>query len=242
VGSVGSSPKSISILVADENRMACQLLASSLERKSNFKVIDTAVNIQEALHSLKRERADVVVMSVNLKDGPLSGLDLLRDVRVSFPRTRSIVLVNLSDRELVVEAFRNGARGIFSRSQSFKMLCKCIECVNRGQIWANTDQIQFILEALGPQGSARVVNAKGEEVLSKREKEVVACVAEGLNNRQIAQQLHLSEHTVKNYLLRICDKVGSSGRIELMLYALTHHGLSDPGDESDSSAAKIVPN
>jgi len=102
------------------------------------------------------------------------------------------------------------------------MLCKCISAVHQGQIWANTDQMQVLLEALEAQAPAQAANAipKEDNRLSKREKEVLACVADGLKNREIATQLRLSEHTVKNYLFRLCDKVGSSGRVELMLYAL----------------------
>ena len=87
--------------------------------------------------------------------------------------------------------------------------------------------MQLILKALESQTPPRAANPKRNNQLRKREKEVLACVAAGLTNRQIAEQLRLSEHTVKNYLFRLCDKVGRSGRVELMLYALTHHELAD---------------
>jgi len=214
--------KTISVLVADENRMACQLLTSSLQRNSNFRVIGCATSMSEVLQSLKQEPAQVAVISVNLQDGPLSGFQLLRELRSSHPQTRAVLLLDSSERDLVVDAFRAGARGIFSRSQSFKMLCKCIVCVNQGQIWANNDELQFVLEALGQIAPLHIVNAQGKSLLSKREEQVVACVAEGLTNREIARQLNLSEHTVKNYLFRIFDKLGISGRVELVLYALSH--------------------
>lgn len=232
------SEKAISVLVADENRMACQLLAGSLERKSNFRVVGAAVNLSEAGESLKRAQPQVAIVSTNLKDGPLSGFEFLRDCRQSQTSTRVILLLDSSERNMVVDAFRAGARGVFCRSQSFKMLCKCIKCVHDGQIWADTNQMQFVVESLAPQTPADVVNAKGESLLTKREKEVVACVADGLSNREIAKQLSLSEHTVKNYLFRICDKVGTSGRVELVLYALAHSELS--GRPSDNPAVSSV--
>jgi DNA-binding NarL/FixJ family response regulator len=88
--------------------------------------------------------------------------------------------------------------------------------------------MEIILEALETQAPPRPANAnrKPNNRHSKREREVLACVADGLTNREIAEQLDLSEHTVKNYLFRLCDKVGSSGRVELMLYALTRGELA----------------
>ena len=221
------SENTIGVLVADENRMGCQLLASSLQRNNNFKVVGCAVSMAEVLQALKRVEAQVAVISANLEDGPLSGFKLLRELRVSHPKTRVILLLDSSERDLVVDAFRGGARGVFCRSQSFKLLCKCIYSVNGGQIWANTAEMQFVLEALGQVAPLHIVNAKGKSLLSKREEEVVACVAEGLTNREIARQLSLSEHTVKNYLFRIFDKLGISGRVELVLYALSHRELAE---------------
>lgn len=231
------SEKAITILVADENRMACQLLTSSLQRNSNFRVVGCASSMSEVLGLLRQEEAQVTVISANLQDGPLSGFELLRELRLSHPHTRTILLLDSSDRDLVVDAFRGGARGIFCRSQSFKMLCKCIVCVSQGQIWANNGELQFVLEALGQVTPLHIVNAKGKSLLSKREEQVVACVAEGLTNREIARQLGLSEHTVKNYLFRIFDKLGISGRVELVLYALSHR----EGDAPASSAPTAQP-
>jgi len=165
---------------------------------------------------------------VNLKDGPQSGFSLLRRLRAANPGTRTIVLLDSIENDLVLNAFRSGARGLFCRSGSVKMLRKCLLAVHQGQVWADTDQMQLILKALESQTPPRAANPKRNNQLRKREKEVLACVAAGLTNRQIAEQLRLSEHTVKNYLFRLCDKVGRSGRVELMLYALTHRELADP--------------
>jgi DNA-binding NarL/FixJ family response regulator len=227
VSSGPQSEKTISVMVADENRMACQLLASSLERRRDFSVVGAAVSLAEACEAVKRAGPQVAIVSANLKDGPLSGFELLRNIRQTHPDTRVILLLDSSERNIVVDAFRAGARGVFCRSHSFKLLCKCIACVHEGQIWADSSQMQFVVESLAPQAPAEVVNAKGESLLTKREKEVVACVADGLSNREIAKQLKLSEHTVKNYLFRICDKVGTSGRVELVLYALSHGEFAD---------------
>jgi two-component system, NarL family, nitrate/nitrite response regulator NarL len=217
----------VSVLVADQSLMAGQLLVGSLAGKSGFKITGTAVEVEQALQMFGFERADVVLIAVNLKDGPRSGFSLLRRLRADYPGTRIVLLLDSLENDLVLNAFRSGARGIFCRSGSVKMLRKCLMAVHQGQVWADAGQMQVILEALESKSPLRATPPKRNNHLRKREKEVLACVAAGLNNRQIAEELHLSEHTVKNYLFRLCDKVGRSGRVELMLYALTSHELAD---------------
>jgi len=231
------APSLVSVLVVDQNLMASQLLGGSLAGKGRFKIVGTAVDSEQALQMFSRERADVVLIAANLKDGPLSGFSLLRHLRTAYPGTRTVVLVDSIEDHLVLNAFRSGARGLFCRSASVKMLRKCLLAVHQGQVWADTAQMQVILEAVESPSSLTAANPKNNSQLRKREKEVLACVAAGLNNRQIAEQLCLSEHTVKNYLFRLCDKVGRSGRVELMLYALSHRELADnPVGQSSWSA------
>src|SRR5947209_2604108 len=82
--------------------------------------------------------------------------------------------------------------------------------------------MNYLLELISEVPSLRVFNTQGEQLLSPREEQVVALVAEGLGNREIAHELNLSEHTVKKYLFRIFEKLGISTRVELVLYAVNH--------------------
>src|SRR5262249_42412840 len=107
----------------------------------------------------------------------------------------------------------------FCRTEPFRLLGKCIQCVNGGQVWASSSELQFVLHALAKPALANF-NSNGRALLSARETDVVRCVAEGLSNREIAQRLKLTEHTVKNYLFRIFDKLGVSSRVEVVLFAL----------------------
>jgi two-component system nitrate/nitrite response regulator NarL len=228
VPSASKAPSLVSVLVADQNLMVGRLLGGTLAGKNGFKIVGAAVGVEEALQMFRLEQADVVVIAVNLKDGPLSGFSLLRQLRAAYPGTRIIMLLDSIEEDLVLNAFRSGARGLFCRSGSVKMLRKCLLAVHRGQVWADSGQMQLILKALESQVPPHAANPKRNNQLRKREKEVLACIAGGLSNRQIAEQLCLSEHTIKNYLFRLCDKVGRSGRVELMLYALAHRDWADP--------------
>jgi len=91
--------------------------------------------------------------------------------------------------------------------------------------------MEYILKELVATRPLRIVDANGYNLLSKREEEVVALVADGLTNRQISEQLKLSEHTVKNYLFKVFEKLGISTRVELVLYALSKNHRRDPAVE-----------
>ena len=162
------------------------------------------------------------MISGNLADGNLSGLLAIPEIRSKHPEMRLVLLLDRTEREIVVQAFRLGVMGVFDRSQSdFNQLCRCTMCVHQGQIWANTEQTKFVVEAFAQSPMPWVADAEGVNLLTKREEDLVRLVADGLGNREVARKLNLSEHTVKNYMFRIFDKLGISNRVELVLYALT---------------------
>jgi DNA-binding NarL/FixJ family response regulator len=163
-----------------------------------------------------------------LDDKPVGGLDVLAEFRASFPGLKTVVLLESPKREIVIQAFRLGARGVFSRNSPVKVLGKCISCVQAGQIWASSLELGFLLEALTIAPAVRPLDLVGPNQLSARELEVVNCLAEGMSNQEIAQQLKLSKHTIKNYMFRIFNKLGVSSRVELLFYA-----LSRPASEND---------
>jgi DNA-binding NarL/FixJ family response regulator len=163
-----------------------------------------------------------------LQDSSFAGYSVLRIIQPLNLATRLILLLEDCEHDLVIDAFRSGARGVFSRAESSERLSKCIYTVHKGQIWASTREMDHILEELMATRPRRIVDAHGSSLLSKREEEVVALVADGLTNRQISEQLKLSEHTVKNYLFKVFEKLGISTRVELVLYALSQNHRSDP--------------
>ena len=177
-----------------------------------------------------RERFRAVRPCADRRDEPcpyLHGgrpnLTIIRSLHLSHPEVAKILLVEGYDRDLVISAFRSGVKGLFCfAAHSFRLLCKCIHSVHAGQVWANAEQLQYLIEVITQVPSLCVVNARGLKLLTPREEQVVALVADGLSNREVANELRLSEHTVKKYLFRIFDKLGISNRVELVLYAVSH--------------------
>jgi DNA-binding NarL/FixJ family response regulator len=213
--------RSIRVLVADSNQIHTQLLAEALKRDSSLHVIAAASDAAGLVSLADRHDLDVVVISSNLDGEPERGFAVLRELRAAHPEAQAVMLVDSSKRAVVLEAFRAGARGVFSRNGSLETLSKCVRSVYDGQVWANSEQMRFALEALASAPTVRAVDAKGFDLLSKRELEVVQSLAEGLTNREIAERLGLSQHTIKNYVFRVFDKLGVSNRIELLFLTLS---------------------
>ena|SRR5579872_796720 len=212
------SLQSIRVLAADSTRMNSQLLANALIRDKRFLLLEGEPTASAILAAANAQKPDVVLLSPRLEENPSLGFQVARQLLAAHPQTRVVMLLDAPERSAVVEAFRTGARGVFCRTESLKSLSKCIRCVHDGQVWANSNELRFLLDALSQAMSTRMVGAAGVS-LSKREQDVVNCVAEGLSNREIASRLTLTEHTVKNYLFRIFDKLGVSSRVEVVLYA-----------------------
>ena len=151
----------------------------------------------------------MAIVSANLQDGPLTGIRLLPEIRRINSETRTLVALESPEPDLVIEAFRFGADGVFCRNSPFDLLCKSVEAVSQGQIWASNDELRYVLNAFAKSSKQRKMDSNVESRMTKREAEVVRLAVEGLSNREIGQQLGLTEHTVKNYLFRVFDKLGS---------------------------------
>lgn len=217
--------ENIRVLVADSNQIQSQLLGSALRRQANLKVTCCRSDLAECLAALSVAPADVVLIGNGVHERAMT-YELIRGIHSTYPRLALVLLLDSYDRDLVVDAIRSGARGLFSlTAQPFKALCRCISSVHKGQVWASSEQLLYVIEAL-VNPTPRIVTARGDVLLTAREEQVVNLVAEGISNREIAQQLCVKENTVKKCLLHIYDKLGVCNRVELVLYALSHRGGS----------------
>ena len=211
----------IRVLVCDDTRVHTELLADALKRDGDLEVTTLLCGSEALTSGIQLTHTDVVLLSCNLDERPGRGFEILRGLRTLHPELRAVMLLDTSQGEMILEAFRAGARGIFSKNDSIEILGKCLRKVYEGEIWANCDQISTLVDALASSHNIRAVDAKGLSLLSKRETEVVRGVAQGLSNREIAERLKLSAHTVKNCLFRIFDKLGVSSRVELLFMTLS---------------------
>jgi len=208
----------IRVAVYEATQMSGELMARALESSSHdIEVVSIGVSGEPKQESLLHA-AKVVVIGSRLQGEQLSGLTLLRRLAKIYRDLNCVLLVDHSEPEIVIEAFRSGAVGVCERGQSYEQLCKCIVCVSRGQVWANSQQMRCVLGALSNGLPPFITDAKGQILLTKREHEIASKVAEGMKNREIADLLGVSENTVKNHLFRIFERLGISSRTELVLY------------------------
>jgi DNA-binding NarL/FixJ family response regulator len=227
----------VSIVVADSTRIHTQLLADALRNDRGLQVVAAASNSEELLAAVTRVPIDVVVISHNLDNQPGRGTQVLREMRALRPQIKGVILLDSSNPQEVLECFRAGARGIFSKQERLESLCQCIRSVHEGQIWARSVDLDQALEALANAPLVRATNHKGIELLSARERQVIQHVAGGMSNREIAHALDLSPHTVKNYLFRIFDKLGVSSRTELLYLTMNNSPAQPPRIASGESDA-----
>jgi DNA-binding NarL/FixJ family response regulator len=213
----------INVLIADSNRMQAQLLGSALRRRPEFHVSTCPLDIVAILQAVASKPPRVALLSLSPPASASDTVTTLRRFHLSHPEIPKVLLVASCDRELVVDAFRSGARGLFTLTDSnLRLLCKCLLRTAAGQIWASTEHLNYLVDLISAVPSLRVLNAGGRRLLTPREEQVVVLVAEGLGNRQVARELNLSEHTIKKYLFRIFEKLGISTRVELVLYAVNN--------------------
>lgn len=220
-------PGRIHILLIHPVGSVWDYLAEAIAAESYLNIAARVFTTEEVDAAVAMQQVDIALVDSQLGDKPHYALAALSRICQICPRVKPIILVDQRDPQQMVEYFRHGARGVFTRAHSdLKLLCKCIGSVHRGQIWASREELGWIVKALQeaeiPSRNFCLMDAQGKALLSKREEGVVRLLAEGYTNREIAKALNLSEHTIKNYLFRIFDKVGVSRRTELILFALNN--------------------
>jgi len=151
----------VRVLVADNSRIHTQLLADALKKINELEVISADSDSASLIATAAAQKVDVLVISSHLDVDPHRAFAVLRELRASHPQIRAVVLMDSSKREFILQAFRAGARGIFSRHESVESLCKCVRSVHEGQIWANSVQMSFAVEALASSPTVRAVDANG---------------------------------------------------------------------------------
>src|SRR5437899_11579115 len=182
----------------------------------------------------KAQWLDPDVLLLDLRLPNLDGLSALQALQQTNKRTRVIILTGSEDKNEFVQAMKLGCSGIVLKQTAPDLIVKSIRKVHSGEIWLDSlttaavmRQFSTGLESAGGGGG------KGRErsPLSAREREIVALVAQGYKNKEMAEKMFISEQTVKNHLHNIFDKLGVSDRLELALYAI-HKGLHLNGEQA----------
>lgn len=204
------------VLIVDRDSMSSDLLANALVRDCGCEA--AAIQSDHLSHALSTSDVDLVVIGAELTSKSGDGFDLADSMGRAHPGTFIVMLLNQSTHESVIRAFRSGARGVFSRQQPMADFFDCVEHVRKGFIWAGREETNSLLEAFKNFPAHNPFATSDMQTLTARELQVVQLAAKGKTNKTIANELGLSEHTVKNYLFRAFEKLGVSSRVELLFY------------------------
>lgn len=215
-GSVSNkSSAKVRLSISDRNRMSSQLLAESLARNPQFEIV-AIPGPEEVISSAWNRKPDLAVISADFDSGNKKGFQLARSLNARQPEIHIVMLLETGTRDSVIASFRCGARGVYCRTEPASDFRTCIERVSSGEIWAGKAETVFLLEAVRSSPSCDGIDSDRVTTLSNRELQVAEYAAQGQSNKQIAERLQLSEHTVKNYLFRVFEKLGVSNRFELL--------------------------
>ncbi|HYW41474.1 MAG TPA: response regulator transcription factor [Bryobacteraceae bacterium] len=229
-GATGMPPKAkIRIVVADDHPIFRDGLCRLLALEEDFEVVAQASDGRQVLDVLQQLEPDILLL--DLKMPGLDGLATLQRLQAARNKTRVIVLTASDDKNEFVQAMKLGTSGIVLKQTATELLIKSIRKVHAGEIWLDSHTTaavirQFVAndEAPAPQQIAPAGRDRERSPLSQREREIVALVAQGFKNKEMAEKMFISEQTVKNHLHNIFDKLGVSDRLELALYAI-HNNL-----------------
>lgn len=223
-----SVQSSISIVVFDATGITSDLLKRAFSKQPEYNVVGCPKSIEDTLRIVIEKKPDTIIISAFERSGSVAAIELLEQLSLIGSTARTIILsANLTNEETVAY-FRAQARGVLSGSSAdFSLLCKCVSCVHAGQIWANSEQLACLVESLSQRKMFSTVNAKGKPILTAREEEILQLVADGRSNRDIATTLNLSEHTIKNHLFHVFDKLGVSSRMEAVAYSFNHGSFAE---------------
>lgn len=230
-----SSDSGNRILVIGRDAFSSDLLATALSRNLGWVAVSVSpFSISKTISSGKTRLA---IVNADLSSIPGEGFDLANSIARAHPETAIIIILTEASPEAVIRAFQSGASGVFCQEEPMTELLHCIEHVVNRSIWAGQKASLALLETLKNMPSpATLVGTEARESLTARELQVVQCAATGKTNRSIAGQLHLSEHTVKNYLFRAFAKLGVSSRVELIFYLSLSGTLAGRSIRNSSSS------
>jgi two-component system response regulator DevR len=214
------------LLVVDDHEVVRQGLVSLLDRRSGFEVVAQAGSVSESIAMAARYEPDLVIMDVRLPDG--SGIEACREIRATRPETRVIMLTSYPDEEAVLSAIIAGASGYLLKQIRGRELVSALEAVGRGESLLDSAVTEKVLERVRRVASGSATDELAE--LTAQERKILLLVADGMTNKEIAEQVFLSDKTVKNYVSSILSKLNLQRRTQAAAFVAKRHlGRPDEG-------------
>jgi DNA-binding NarL/FixJ family response regulator len=203
----------IRVFLLDDHEVVRRGIADLLSLESDMEVVGEAGSATDALHRIPAARPDVAVLDVRLPDG--TGIEVCRDARSILPDLKCLMLTSYADDEALFDAILAGASGYVLKDIKGNDLVEAVRSVAAGRSLLDPRATQRVLERLrsGARTESKV------EQLNEQERRILVLIGEGMTNRQIGENLHLAEKTVKNYVSSLLAKLGMERRTQVAAYA-----------------------
>ena len=207
------TPTKTTLVLVDDHELVRRGIKSLLETQPDFEVVGEAGSVAEAIRRVGYHTPDVVVLDVRLPDG--TGVEACREIRSRWPEVRVLMLTSYADEEAMLAAIMAGASGYVLKRIEGSDLVENIRKVATGESLLDAEMTEKLFAKLRGDGPEDPLLAK----LSPQESKILFLIADGLTNRQIAEEMYLAEKTVKNYVSNLLAKLEMSRRSEAAAYA-----------------------
>jgi DNA-binding NarL/FixJ family response regulator len=204
----------IKIVVVDDHPLILEGIERLLRLESDMELLAKCVNAAEAIEAVRAHRPDLLVLDLRLPDRP--GLDLLEEIAREGWEVKTVLLTGAVREDELLEALRLGARGVVLKEMAPELLVRCLRKVAAGELWLESEFLGRAVEGVLARDG---VAGRGRRTLTARELRIVRMAASGLHNREIAEELAITEGTVKVHLHNIYEKLSVTGRVELTILA-----------------------
>ncbi|MFB9277377.1 response regulator [Cohnella cellulosilytica] len=206
------------VLIADDQALMRDGLQTILQLEDDIEVIATAENGEEACRLAAAHDPDLVLMDIRMP--VMNGIEAVKKLRAESPRTKVLVLTTFDEDEYIIEALAGGAVGFLLKDIPTDKLLQAIRDAARGELMLPSPIAAKLAARLAAPASAaaRTRNRAADLKFTNREMSIIALMVEGRTNRDIAQQLFMSEGTVKNYISAIYDKIGTNDRTQAVIW------------------------
>ena len=223
------------IVLVDDHEVVRLGLKALINRHKLMEVVGEASEANEAVEKCLSLKPDVVILDIRLAG--TSGIDACQQIMLRLPETKVIMLTSYAEDEMLFAAIRAGAAGYVLKQAGRTDLIRAIEMAAEGKAMLDPSVTAHVLAAV--RRAAEIQDAHAFAELSGQERRVLAQITVGETNREIAQQLHLGEGTVRNYVSSIFEKLGVANRAEAAAFA-TQHRLDDMIDYREAPIASLA--
>lgn len=210
----------IKVLLVDDQDILVEGLKLILGKEEDIEICGTANNGRKAYEVCKWNRPDVVLMDIKMPD--VNGVEATSMIKRDFPSVRIIVLTTFNDDEYIYDALKNGASGYLLKDASPEEIAGAVRTVYNGGALIQSEVAVKVLDKFSElaKGNPEKHSDSRTELLTEREKEICRLIAEGKNNREIADELYLSEGTVKNHITKVLIKLDLRDRTQLAVFTI----------------------